>query len=241
MDFIKKFLTEKVFKEDKAVSEQDNFVKKTNIEKIEISSLNNNMNQNLVNDDIVKQLAWYLWNDTNLDRSLLNMNKTKTNQNLKWTIKIEKESVFSWWKWVLAQFIIWIILIFVTFSYVKTQPAEQKFLQSSVELWSNTFQNLLSHLWWVFTKSVDQTYIEKRQKLIDTLIWYKKDLEICLDNTKDEEKRKNISKLLQQVITFKNELSNTQLISLDNFIQKYDQYNLYVYSLSSAVKKECSK
>jgi hypothetical protein len=44
---------------------------------------------------------------------------------------------------IFIQFVIGLFLIGFTLSYVQTQPAEKKFLQSSVDLWTNTFQKII--------------------------------------------------------------------------------------------------
>jgi hypothetical protein len=62
-----------------------------------------------------------------------------------------------------------------------------------------------------------------------------KKVQLCLDKTSDDEKRQELQKLLLKIQTFRQELSSTQYIPLENFIQNYDQYNLYVYSLQKAV------
>jgi uncharacterized protein YaaR (DUF327 family) len=66
-----------------------------------------------------------------------------------------------------------------------------------------------------------------------------KKVQECLDNTTDKTKQAELQKLLSKIQNFRQELSNTQYISLQNFIQNYDQYNLYVYSLEKATKQAC--
>ncbi len=204
----------------------------------------------LKNERIVKELASYLWNNTDLDLSLKNMNNLEENAKNVWiekndwnektgnsVINFKKQTIN--FKWILFEFIAWILLMFVTISYVQTQPAEKKFLQSSISLWVNTFQKIVWSLWWVFSKNVDKNYIEKRWTLLSILIKDEKIVQDCLDKNINQEKRDNLQKVLLKIQWFKKELSNTEYITLDNFIQKYDQYNLYVYSLHKAVKETC--
>lgn len=204
----------------------------------------------LKNERIVKELASYLWNNTDLDLSLKNMNNLEENAKNVWiekndwnektgnsVINFKKQTIN--FKWILFEFIAWILLMFVTISYVQTQPAEKKFLQSSISLWVNTFQKIVWSLWWVFSKNVDKNYIEKRWTLLSILIKDEKIVQDCLDKNINQEKRDNLQKVLLKIQWFKKELSNTEYITLDNFIQKYDQYNLYVYSLHKAVKEAC--
>ena len=187
-----------------------------------------------------KELAGYLQNDTNLDLSLLKMtNNLIQEKENKTVIKIKKEASYKSLKWILAQFIIWLALIFFTMNYVQSQPAEKKFLESSVQLWINTFQKLIGHFGWVFTKDVDKIYLQKKENLLNQLIGDEKKVLDCLSKEKDESKQRYLNKLYMKIKLFEQQLSNPEYTPLNQFIKNYDQYNLYVYSLNEAVNKEC--
>ena len=203
----------------------------------------------LKNDRISKELIGYLWNDTSLDISLKQMNELEKDLNQTKEaftkvshVKNEKKSKIDFkqeehksLKGIFIQFVVGLLLIGFTLSYVQTQPAEKKFLQSSVDLWANTFQKIIGKFGWVFTENVDKNYIEKRGQLVSELIDMEKKVQLCLDQTSDDKKRQELQKLLLKIQAFRQELSSTQYIPLENFIQNYDQYNLYVYSLQKTV------
>jgi len=205
--------------------------------------------EKFLNDRITKELAGYLWNDTSLDRSLKQMNEIEKDlyqkeeaftklSNIKKTKKTEidfKDETYKNLKIIFFQFIIWIILIVFTLNYVQYHTAEKKFLQSSVDLWTNTFRQIVWKIGGAFKENVDKTYIEKRGNLVSQLVDMEKKVQICLDNTTDANKRKELQKLLLKIQTFRKELASVDYISLDNFIKNYDQYNLYVYSLKKTV------
>ena len=198
---------------------------------------------------ITKELAWYLWNDTSLDLSLKQMNELEKDLNQKEEAftklskikKKKKEKIdfkqgsYKSLKLIFFHFIIGVLLIAFTLSYVQNQPAEKKFLLSSLVLWNNTFQQIVWKFGGVFTQNVDKNYIEKRWKLVLQLIEMESKIQMCLDVVSDEKERQELQKLLMKIQSFRQELASPQYISLKNFIKNYDQYNLYVYSLRKAL------
>ena len=245
MNFISKFINEKVLKitnkESTEVTLNDsNKGNKTNVLLNQEKQIDIAEKKDI--SDYAKELAGYLQNNVDLDRSLLKMtnDKTnKTNETKKTVIKIKKDNSSKSLKWIFIEFIIWVVLIFFTMSYVQSQPAEKKFLNSSVQLWVNTFQKIVIHFGWVFTKDVDKIYLQKKEKLLDQLVNDEKKVLICLNKETNSEKQKNLQKLYMKIKLFEQQLSNPNYTPLNQFIQQYDQYNLYVYSLNEAVNKEC--
>ena len=70
------------------------------------------------------------------------------------------------------------------------------------------------------------------------MINYEKEVLTCLDKQDNEEKQKYLKNIYMKVKFFEQQLAS---VPLNQFIQQYDQYNLYVYSLGEAINKECNK
>jgi len=200
-----------------------------------------------------KEITGYLGNNNNLDKSLLQMDNNKelkniTNQmeewidkNVKWVKELEKKEKLKFKKnkttknlhWIILEFIIWIILIFISVSHINNNLAEMKFFKSSVQLWSNTFQNIVSNVWWIFSDDVQKTYIKKRMNMIEQLSTLENKVNKWCDI-------KDYKELNYKIKNFKASLINTDFTPLDKFIKNYDQYSLYLYSLKELVNKKCN-
>jgi len=230
-----------------------------NLEETDKVITKDNHNQkdvDLKNNRIAKELIGYLWNDSNLDASLINMDLQKnleqdlsqkeeaftkvSKKKKKWKIEF-KSSKEKGWKLIAFQFFVWVILIAISFYYIKDNTAEKKFFQSSIDLWTNIFQSIASQLWWFIKEDVDKSYIKKRWIMINELITLEKDIQVCIDKTNDDEKLKELRQLLQKVDNYKKQLSDIHVISLEKFIKRYDEYNLRLYSLQESKQKICKK
>ena len=77
--------------------------------------------------------------------------------------------------------------------------------------------------------------------MINELIMLEKDIQVCIDNTNDDEKLKELKQLLQKVDNYKKQLSDIHIIPLERFIKRYDEYNLRLYSLQESKQKICKK
>jgi len=204
-----------------------------------------------------KEITGYLDNNNNLDKSLLQMDNNKeleniTNQmeewidkNVKWVKELEKidnkkvEVKFKKNKsnknlhWIILEFIIWIILIFISISHINNNLAEFKFIKSSIQLWTNTFQNIVNKVWWIFSDDIQKSYIQKRTTMIEELSNLSNKVNKWCDI-------KNYKELNYKIESFKASLINTNFTPLDKFIKNYDQYSLYLYSLQELVNKKCN-
>jgi len=244
MNFISKFINEKVLKEGMKNKENDKLVfnKDKEAKTMDLKEKKTKKENKFVTSNYARELAWYLENDTNLDRSLLKMTEnTKENSKSsekKQIIKIKKESSYKSLKWILFEFITGVVLIFFTMNYVQSQPAEKKFLDSSIQLWINTFQKIVWSFWWVFKTDMNKIYLEKKQKLLDKMINYEKEVLTCLDKQDNEEKQKYLKNIYMKVKFFEQQLAS---VPLNQFIQYYEQYSSYVYSLGQVINKECNK
>ena len=161
--------------------------------------------------------------------------------NIKWIkeiknkkVKFKKNKSSKNLHWIIAEFIIWVILIFIAMAHINSNLAELKFMRSSVQLWSNTFQNIVAKLWWVFSDDVEKNYIQKRTKMVEQLSNLEKEINTWC-NIKD------YKELNYKIESFKNSLLDTNFTPLSKFIKNYDQYNLYLYSLQELVKRKCKK
>ena len=200
-----------------------------------------------------KEITGYLDNNNNLDKSLLQMDNNKeleninnemekwVDTNIKWIkeikskkVKFKKNKSSKNLHWIIAEFIIWVILIFIAMAHINSNLAELKFMRSSVQLWSNTFQNIVAKLWWVFSDDVEKNYIQKRTKMVEQLSNLEKEINTWC-NIKD------YKELNYKIESFKNSLLDTNFTPLSKFIKNYDQYNLYLYSLQELVKRKCKK
>jgi len=242
MNYIENFINQ-LLKEKKHIEKNDNkviFCKK-DIEVINDSSVNFSVesepNQPYIKKNIQKELISFLDNNSALDNSLLKMNKEIKKENNKWEITFVENTKSL--KWILIQFVVGVLLIWFTYSYVQKNPVEKKFLNSSISLWINTFQNLAWKIWWVFSEKVNDNYIAKRKEMIEKLVSYEIKVKQCLENTNNKNKQKNLSKLLYKIQTFKNFLMDTNNLSLQAFINNYTQYNLYVFSIQKTISDFC--
>ncbi len=200
-----------------------------------------------------KEIAGYLDNNTNLDQSLLKMDNNKelkdtNNQvekeidtNIKWVkeennkkvVKFKKNKYNKNLNWIITEFIVWITLILVSVYHINNNLAEKKFMQSSVQLRSNTFLGVLNKMWWLFSNDTQKIYVQKRENMIKKLSL----LEVKANKWCDI---KDYKELHYKIEGFKSSLLNTKFIPLSRFVKNYDQYNLYLYSLQKLVKRKCS-
>ncbi len=238
-------------KEKTQVFDKNNIVKENIIDIWKIDKTNSQIQE--IENLTKKEITGYLDNNNNLDKSLLQMDNNKeleniSNQmkewvdtNVKWVKQIEKKKVkFKKNKgnknlhWIIIEFIIWIILIFISVSHINNNLAEFKFMKSSVQLWSNTFQNIVGKIWWIFSDDVQKNYIQKRTNMIEQLSTLSKKVNKWCDI-------KDYKELNYKIESFKSSLISTSFTPLDKFIKNYDQYNLYLYSLQELVKRKCKK
>ncbi|HID09047.1 TPA: hypothetical protein EYP13_02360 [Candidatus Micrarchaeota archaeon] len=75
--------------------------------------------------------------------------------------------------------------------------------------------------------------------MINKLVMLEKDIQVCIDNTNNDEKLKELKQLLQKVNSYKEELGDIHLVPLEKFIKKYDEYALRLYSLQESKQKIC--
>lgn len=244
-------LSKKNSKNIKSEKKEDiNDIKKEKNIKIDLEEKTDNIKA--IENDIWKEMFGYLNTNSNLDNSLLKMDiekdlnswvdlKDKSIKDIakkNADIKIVKNNkkVNLWW--IFFEFIIWILLIFYTLSYVKGNEAESKFLFSSVQLWKNTAINLAWKVWFL-SKNVESDYIKKRETEIKKMMDLENKIQNCIHNEKNNDKKKELKNILYKISSFKYELMDTKSISLDTFIKKYDQFTLYWYWLKQTTDKLC--
>ncbi len=195
---------------------------------------------------IRKMLGWYLWNNSNLDNTFKNMNINEMKKDLdngekavkpvrkywKKHIKFEKQKPYKNLLWIFFQFLIWIILIFASAIHINANVAEYKFIKSSIDLWTNTFNSLVSNLGWIVWENAKDTYIEKRKLFVSSLIDLQDKLKSCNKEWQNEIKNK--------IINLKTKLMDTDYITLQEFIDNYDQYKIAIDSISESVNSLCN-
>lgn len=244
-------LSKEISKNIKSEKKEDiNDIKKEKNIKIDLEEKTDNIKT--IENDIWKEMFGYLNTNSNLDNSLLKMDIEKdlnswvdfknksvkdiSNKNTDIKIVKNNKKVNLWW--ILFEFIIWILLIIYSLSYVKGNEAESKFLFSSVQLWKNTAINLAWKVWFL-SKNVESDYIKKRETEIKKMMDLENKIQNCIHNEKNNDKKKELKNILYKISSFKYELMDTKSISLDDFIKKYDQFSLYWYWLKQTTDNLC--
>jgi len=125
-------------------------------------------------------------------------------------------------------------MVIISINHINHNTAEYKFFQSSIQLWTNTIQNLIWNIGWAFSDDMQKEYINKRISMVKQLT----ELSTTINNCKFQN-IDNYQKLSYKVNSFKQSLLNTNFITLDTFIKNYDQYSLYLYSLKKIVNRTC--
>ena len=156
-------------------------------------------------------------------------------------IVIQKISYTKTWIWIIIQFIVWFSLLYVSNAYLQTHEPEKKFFDSSVEYWKNMISSLVNKLGWPFSDEVERDYIDKRWKMILDLA----NMEVELKNCKLKEKnskniawKKDIEKKVKRLKKF---VSNEKAFTLNEFIDKYQEFDLWVHSYKTQVEDYCKK
>ena len=192
-----------------------------------------------------KELSWYLWNDFNLDNTMKNMsikemsndlnkesnNKKTIKKSKKDIIKIQKQKPYKNLLYIFIEFLIWIILIWISVVNINGNIAETKFMNSSIDLWTNTFNWIATKFKGIIWNNAREGYIKKRQDLVSDLKTYEDKLKSC--NKKWKDKMKN------RLINLKEQLKNTNYITLDKFIKNYEEYHLDVNAMKDSVNDLC--
>lgn len=212
-----------------------------------------NNNKNIYNQNIKditkwteKKLSWYLWNNTNLDNTIKNMNINEMEKDLdngtkafkairknwKKNFKIEKPKPYKNLFWIFTQFLIWIIFIIISAIHINSNVAEYKFIKSSIDLWTNTFNSIVSKFGWVVWENAKDTYIEKRKNLLSSLIIMQDKLDNC-----DKEWKEEIG---IKLLNLKAKLMDTHYLTLQEFIDNYDQYKIAVNSIRESIDSLCN-
>ena len=194
---------------------------------------------------VSKELTWYLWNNFNLDNTIKNMsikemendlnnensdiktvNKSKEN-----IIKIQKEKPYKNLLFIFIEFLIWVILIIVSVIHIDKNIAEYKFMRSSIDLWTNTFNWIVAKFNGIIWDNAREIYIKKRQDLVSDLEVYEDKLKSCDKKWKD--------KMKFRLINLKEQLENTNYITLDKFIKNYEEYKLDVDAIKVSIDNLC--
>lgn len=211
------------------------------------------------------ELKWYLSNNSDLDNSMIEMNKDKkeetheiskeikdelnkdseaslwiNSEDKKQKIEIVKQKPYKSVYWIFRQFIIWSILITLSAIYVYWNGAEYKFMKSSIDLWKNTVNNIMSNVGWAIWDDAKKWYISKKAWFVDELTALNKKIEKCIkDKNEDKDKIEYLEKIQERASILKIQLMDWEVVSLDKFIKDFEQYSLWVNSLKTSVKNEC--
>lgn len=239
--------------ENKLIKEKNKDIKQDNIEN-EIKNIwtyleNYNDNEKLKNIEkwTNKQLSWYLWNDFNLDKSIKKMSineitkdldngesaitvvnkKNKKSSSTK--IQINKSKNTKNVLWIFLEFLLWILFIWITVVYLNYNKSEYRFMESSINLWANTFNKLLSNVGWFIWKNAKENYINKKDTFISDLMTFEKRLKSC-------NKKENKEKLINRIEFLKQKLEN---IDLNEFISQFTNYKLDMDSIKASVADFC--
>ena len=192
-----------------------------------------------------KELTWYLWNDFNLDNTIKNMSIKEMENDLnnessdvkivkkskKNIIKIQKEKPYKNLLFIFIEFLIWVILIIVSVIHIDKNIAEYKFMKSSIDLWTNTFNWIVAKFNGIIWNNARERYIKKRQDLVTDLGTYEDKLKSCDKKWKD--------KMKFRLINLKEQLENTNYITLDKFIKNYEEYKLDVDAIKVSIDNLC--
>lgn len=220
-------------------------------------------NTKILNDEKIQEqrkstqneLTWYLSNNSNLDNSMIKMNEeiakdienelkeeteerwiknARKNQKIEIVEHKSNKSIY----WIFWQFIFGIFLIVISSIYVYWNTAEYKFMKSSIDLWTNTVNNIMTRFGGAIWDDAKQNYITKRESFVDDLTTLNNKIDECLKN-KLEQKKDYLEEIQDRINSLKTQLLDVELISLDKFIKDFDQYSLWVNSLKTSVKNEC--
>jgi len=233
-NFIEDFI-DKVLKEsNKTISLTDNWTLKS----ISSQKSRDKNSKSLYNEDnISKKIFADMENNLKNNNDSDNMNAIDKNTK----IKIEKQSYKKTIFWIVFQFLLGVFLIAYSYSYLQTHEAQRKFFDSSIQYWKNLAVNLYAKLWWSFEDQVDQEYMDKRAQMVKTLSNLSIELNSCIAREKNSETLEQLKKTKNDIEELKRRLSNTDYLSLNEYIEKYQYYSLWVNSLKEWVENYCRK
>ena len=222
-----------------------NFIKEFIEKKLE----NSNKNKTKDNLQNFPQSSTNLVNENkNMSDKIMDDMKETLKDEWKWnsvnkieSIKIEKTSYTKTILWILFQFFLWIFLIVYSYSYLQKHEAEMKFFDSSIQYWKNLAVNLYAKLWGSFEDQVDQDYMDKRADMVKTLSKLSIELNACIAREKNEETLKQLKSTKNDIEQLKRMLADTNYLSLNKYIEKYQYYSLWVHSLKEWVENYCRK
>lgn len=192
-----------------------------------------------------KELGWYLSNDFKLDNTIRQMgikdidkewdNRKNTvksvNRPNKTSIKIQWQKPYKNLLWIFIEFLIWVILLVVSIIHINKNLAEYKFMQSSINLWTNTFDRISYNIGGSIWKYAKEGYIKKKNNLISELNDYQDILKSCDKKWKDT--------LEKRLLNLKEFLTNTNYLTLDKFVDNYEHYKMDVDAIKESVNWLC--
>jgi len=187
-------------------------------------------------DDITKNTK-ELEKDVQISKSLREPMFTEPKEK----IVIQKISYTKTWIWIIIQFVVWFFLLYISNAYLQKHEPEKKFFDSSIQFWKSSISSLINKLGWPFSDEVEKDYIDKRWKMILDLENMKVKLKHCKlaeNNEKNKSWKKDVTR---KIIRLKNYISDEKALTLDEFIDKYQEYLLWVHTYKTQINDYCKK
>ena len=152
-------------------------------------------------------------------------------------IEIKGKNYKKIFLWIIFQFVVWIFLFNISWSYIQSHEAEKKFFNSSISYWKWIWLNLATKIW--LKDYVYNLYEKDRKKMLSEIEKLSKRIQKCIALKKNKDEILALKKIKNDVDVLWYELKDKSIVTDEVFIKKYGYYSLWLDNFRNGISAYC--